>query len=366
MQNIIRIGWGLLMSVTILACRPSASVTPTVELPTMPGLETVPDVDVEALIRIHSPKDVEEKRTALLEFIFGQASLPEDMPEVDTYIPDDDTIWLLNPFQTYDVTVLTVRMAQGLVSNIVLVKAGEETETLLLYYTGHGGMIDYDRKNISKLVRAGYDVLILYMPMKGLNEPNTGNNPVAALETECCGAVRLGQHQQLSLLDRPISYFLAPVAIGLNYAESIGYTNFIMIGFSGGGWATTVYAALDLRISASFPVAGSAPLWMRIPGYEEGDFEIQYLELYKIANYLELYLMGAFGEGRYQNQILNFYDPCCFGGGRAVYYVPAIRKRLEELGAGNFTVWIDNRTIGHALGENTYNHILNILKNEGQ
>lgn len=101
------------MSVTILACRPSASVTPTVELPIMPGLETVPDVDVEALIRIHSPKDVEEKRTALLEFIFGQASLPEDMPEVDTYIPDDDTIWLLNPFLTYDVTVLTVRMAHG-------------------------------------------------------------------------------------------------------------------------------------------------------------------------------------------------------------------------------------------------------------
>jgi hypothetical protein len=332
----------------------------------MPGLESVPSVDVEALIRIHSPEDVEAKRTALLEFIFGQPNLPGELPEVDTYSPDEVTDWLLKPYQGFDVTVLTVRMPHDLVSNMVLVESDRRNDSLILYHTGHGGLTELDRKNTRKLAKEGFDLLILYMPMKGLNEPNTGNNPVATLETECCGVVRLGQHHQLNLLERPMSYFFTPVAAGLNFAERKGYRNFIMIGFSGGGWATTVYAALDLRISISFPVAGTQPLWMRIPGYEDGDFEVQYLELYEIANYLELYVMGAYGEGRYQNQILNFFDPCCFGGGRAEYYVPAVQKRLEELGAGKFTLWIDHRTIGHALGENTYNHILHILENEEQ
>lgn len=363
MLTLKRMGWGLLMAVALAACRPSDLITPTIEPTDMPGLESVPNVDVERLIRIYSPKDVVEKRTALLEFIFGQDSLPTELPEVNTYIPDDDTVWELNPFQAFDVTVLTVRMPQGLVSNLILVDTPGDSDTLVLYHIGHGRMSAADKKNAVKFAVAGYDVLILYMPMKGLNRPDTGNNPSATLETECCGIVQLGQHQQLSFLERPLSYFFTPVAVGLNYAESQGYKNFIMIGFSGGGWTTTVYAALDLRITSSFPVAGSAPLWMRIPGYEEGDFEVHFLGLYEIANYLELYVMGAHGEGRYQDQIFNFFDPCCYGGGRAKYYLPAVQDRLEDLGAGRFSIWIDHRTTGHILGENTYNHILNILEN---
>ena len=36
-----------------------------------------------------------------------------------------------------------------------------------------------------------------------------------------------------------------------------------MIGISGGGWTTTVYPAIDTRISESFSVAGSLPLSLR-------------------------------------------------------------------------------------------------------
>ncbi|MEK6193294.1 MAG: hypothetical protein N2F24_03560, partial [Deltaproteobacteria bacterium] len=363
MKVIKLLSWGILIGLTLAACSRTAAPAPTVEPTDMPGLEAVPNVDVDALIRIHTPEDVEETRLALLEFIFGEPILPEVLPEVDTYSPDDDTVWLLNPYKAFDTTVLTLRMAHDLVSNMVLVNGSEENDTLLLYYTGHAGLTEFDQKNTVKLARAGYDVLIIYLPMKGLNDPSTGNNPVAKLETKCCGVIRLGQHHHLNLLERPISYFLTPVAAGLNYAESLGYSNFVMIGFSGGGWATTVYAALDLRISISIPVAGTAPLWMRIPGYEDGDFEASYLELYEIANYLELYVIGAYGEGRYQNQVVNFFDPCCYGGGRAEYYVPAVQTRLKELGAGKFDLFIDRRHTDHAVGENTYNHILNILEN---
>ena len=361
-----RIGWGILISVALTACRPGVTVTPTLEPTAMPGIESVPNVDVAVLIRINSPEDVEQKRIELLEFIFGQPRLPEEMPEVDSYTPDEVTDWLMKPYQGFDVTVLTVRMPHGLVSNMVLVESDRRNNSLILYHTGHGGLTELDKKNTRKLAKEGFDLLILYMPLVGLNRPNSGNNPGTAFQTECCGSVQLGVHQHLSWTEEPLSYFLKPVAVGLNYADTRGYENYIMIGFSGGGWTTTVYTALDTRIAASFPVAGSIPLWMRIPGaeYEEGDFEVLYLELYDIANYLELYVMGAYGEGRYQDQILNFYDPCCFGGDRAEYYVPAVQGRLEELGAGKFTLWIDHRTMGHALGENGYNHILHILENE--
>ena len=86
-----------------------------------------------------------------------------------------------------------------------------------------------------------------------------------------------------------------------------------MVGLSGGGWTTNLISALDDRIKYSFNVAGSIPLYYRERG-SIGDIE-QYLpQLYRdIAGYPDLYILGAFGKGRKQVQILNRQDDCCFG-----------------------------------------------------
>jgi len=69
-----------------------------------------------------------------------------------------------------------------------------------------------------------------------------------------------------------------------------------MIGLSGGGRTTTVYAAVDPTIGCSFPVAGTIPRYLRSGG-SVGDREQNEPSFYRLAGYLDLYLLGAVGAG---------------------------------------------------------------------
>ena len=73
-----------------------------------------------------------------------------------------------------------------------------------------------------------------------------------------------------------------------------------------------------------------------------GDYEQQVPALYLKANYLELYLMGAYGEGRRQLQILNEFDACCFGGTGYETYRDILLDRIYSLGSGQFDVFLDS------------------------
>jgi hypothetical protein len=67
-----------------------------------------------------------------------------------------------------------------------------------------------------------------------------------------------------------------------------------MGGLSGGGWTTTVYGAVDPRIDALYPVAGSMPLELR-RGHPAhlGDEEQRYPPLYSLVSYQDLYVLGS-------------------------------------------------------------------------
>src|ERR1051325_10361594 len=117
----------------------------------------------------------------------------------------------------------------------------------------------------------------------------------------------------------PIKYFLESTAVSLNYLKTWGraahfpnYRAVHMAGLSGGGWTTTVYAAIDPSIRCSFPVAGTIPLYLRSGG-SIGDREQFEASFYRIAGYPDLYILGAHGRGRKQVQILVRRDDCCFG-----------------------------------------------------
>ena len=49
------------------------------------------------------------------------------------------------------------------------------------------------------------------------------------------------------------------------HSTNQGYEDVYLAGLSGGGWSTTFAAAIDPRIVASFPIAGSVPCEMRNP-----------------------------------------------------------------------------------------------------
>jgi hypothetical protein len=132
-----------------------------------------------------------------------------------------------------------------------------------------------------------------------------------------------------------------------------------MAGLSGGGWTTTLYAAVDPGIRYSFPVAGTIPLYLRTGG-SVGDKEQFLEEFYGLAGYPDLYLLGASGAGRKQIQILNRRDDCCFGEAQhkiahaGLEYEPAMRvyeKKVQQAAgtAGQFRLIIDDSAPRHMI-----------------
>ena len=105
-----------------------------------------------------------------------------------------------------------------------------------------------------------------------------------------------------------------------------------MVGISGGGWTTTLIAALDDRIDNSFSVAGSYPMFLRSDPKNFGDYEQHHLELYQLANYLDLYVMASYGENRKFVQIFNKSDPCCFDGDAFLEYEKQVQQTVYGLG----------------------------------
>jgi pimeloyl-ACP methyl ester carboxylesterase len=116
--------------------------------------------------------------------------------------------------------------------------------------------------------------------------------------------------------EHPIRYFVEPTALAVNYGLAVGYDRVHVMGLSGGGWATTLYAAIDPRVQISIPAAGSLP-WYLFGAHTYGDFEQREQPgvadwFLSQANYTELYLLAALEEGRYSVQILHENDPVCF------------------------------------------------------
>ena len=212
------------------------------------------------------------------------------------------------------------------------------TDTLLLYHNGHetatctpnyDGVVDYFN-------RLGFDVMELMMPLIGCNQAYQYGNPRSHYWFQ--------QFEDKG--DPTLRYFVEPVALAVNYARQVlGYGRVVLVGLSGGGWTTTLAAALLPGIDVSFPVAGSVPKWTSpwmphdwVPDLPEGrqrgkcqpgnpfvppplmgaggDYEQEQARpAYAAAGglgYQELYVLAALEPHRAQLQILHEYDSCCF------------------------------------------------------
>ena len=315
-------------------------------------------------ITIESPQDIAARRQALIDFLWGTPGFPAaKLPSSVARNIASPVSGLHNLKRVDEIHISMDEGEQGLAYHFL---ADRSNGRLVLVHQGHGCTFDDSaapagknygmQRAINQLLTSGFSVLAVYMPHE--------------IPGDCLGTA----HHNSMLAGRstagsPMKFFLEPVAVCLNYlqARSLAdrfpkYREFDMVGFSGGGWAATVYAAIDLRISRSFPVAGSLPLYLRT-GASVGDAEQTHASFYKIAGYLDLYVMGAYGAGRKQVQILNRRDSCCFGekqhdaglmgiawdaGVRG--YESRVQNALVHLGRkGSFRVEIDEESTGHML-----------------
>ena len=330
------------------------------EQKTIENNKFVNQANVYSLIKIDSKLDIDQKRDFLIEYFWDVGSFQRvkdksQLPEVEIKISDSS----YKDFQNLKrIDRLTVEMEYGINSVSYLFIPKQSNEKLILYHQGHNGDFLLGKDTIQFFLDRNFTVVALSMPLLGIN-----NQPV--VEINGLGEMKLISHNQLRLLEannfNPMKLFLDPIQINLNFLDKeYNFKQYSMIGLSGGGWTTVVYSAIDERISDSFSVGGSIPFYLRVDSRDMGDYEQTNIELYKNVNYLELYVLSAYGDGRQHVQIFNKNDPCCFSGNGYETYEFVIDDKISQLGKGNFQIFIDDTHNEHKIS----NHILKLVYEE--
>lgn len=224
---------------------------------------------------------------------------------------------------------------------------------------------------VRRFVAAGCDVLMSSMPMTGENEFSNEylGYPVGA---QVVNFPNFDPHLYLGTLPvhapptgkgTPLQYFIGAPMASLGYALSLrSYAKVISTGISGGGWTTTMLAALDPRITHSYAVAGSVPFAHR---GEAGDWE-QYDGVKPLGiDYSDLYLMGMIdGAGEPTRKVRLLYngkDECCFKSASVGVWAADLIKRARDEGYGQLRVTIDPEKVRHAIHASHVDFMLNDL-----
>ena len=313
--------------------------------------------DLNTLVRIDGKSDIEKKRNDLTEFFWNVGSLQRvqhdgQLPEIESDIYDSRYNDLQNLKR---IDKLTVEMEYGIDSVSYLLLPEESNQKLILYHHGHDGDFILGSDTIQFFLERNFTVLAMTMPLVGMN-----NQPIVGIDG--FGEMKLISHDQFNLLEKnkfnPMKLFIHPIQVNLNYLDKeYDFKRYSIVGLSGGGWTAVVYSAVDDRISDTFSVAGSIPFYLKVSERDIGDYEQTNIDLYEITNYLELYVLSAYGDDRKHVQIFNKNDPCCYSGNGHESYEFFIKDRLLQLGKGNFQIFIDDTHREHKISNTVLEYI---------
>ena len=315
-------------------------------------------------ITLATATDIDSRRAELNNFIWGPAGFPTGVSELlnDTSSPVAD-LENLERVEHLQTSMVSSPVGTVSVSSYHFIPVHKRNRLVVVHY-GHGCPINFNsegdglKATIKALLQDGYGVLASLMPLSEGQCQYTHNMLFGAPHDNS---------------NRPWHYFFEPLAQSLNYIarQYPAYRDFSMVGLSGGGWTTTIYAAIDPRIRTSFPVAGSIPLYMYSANYQT-DAEQSRAELYSLAGYPDLYVLGSAGRGRRQFQVLNHSDKCCFGAryhdrklrhvsgdfdSSVRRYEARVKSTLATLGTGSFRVVIFD-VDGHLIPEEVLRNLI--------
>lgn len=217
-------------------------------------LETVMKTDYRALIGIHTAADVAARRKAAADYIFrGLPGALEQRPNrVETnvlFLPLAD----LNNLAGID--RLTVTMPYGIESIIFHLRPRFDQSCLMIYQEGHRVSFVARKLFLKRVLGEGCHILALSLPLTG------GINNRPEIDHPRFGRILLNDPDDLEFLDSEknssLQYFITPLIAALNHAlDGRSFSRIGATGFSGGGWAVEILAALDPRIKASYAAMG--------------------------------------------------------------------------------------------------------------
>lgn len=351
----------------------------------------------DGALTIKTARDFKVRRGALLTYIWGQGSLPTHLPArlskgvsaCNGRVGDDcNPLGAFENLRRVDNIFVAMELGERSVAHHFIPTTGNGR--LVIVHHGHGcsfgdhlsgGSADTGEvRLIESLVKDGFAVLGMYMPRQQPgNCDGTRDGDGYGPHDHYFKAVTVASGSVLK-------FYVEPIAVALNYlrtsSEQFGYVSYDLVGLSGGGWTTTLYAAIDPTIEVSVPVAGSLPLFMRKCEFRtniaqpprncnwgyDGDSEQTYPAVYGdpgVARYLDLYALGAQGEKRRQIQILNRRDSCCFGelqfamdpsfGARWSWddyihdYARSVEATVARTKAGSFAAVVDDMATKHEI-----------------
>ena len=336
-----------------------------------PRLQIYQDLSsIDELISIKTYTDIVNKRQLLIDYIWVDNNFPsEKYPKYYKSDIKDESFNDMNNLKRID--SFTVEMDYGMNSISYLFLANNSNNKLIIYHQGHdsrsiGGFDNHsfeeDYRIIQYFLDRNFSVLIFSMVGQGMN-----NEPV--INFDGLGAITMNSHEHFRLLEsenfHPIKFFIEPVIVTLNQIQNdYNFESYFMTGKNSGGWTTVIVSAIDTRIEESYSIAGSFPLWMSSDPANYSDYEQNLPDFYRIANYLELYLLSSYGENRKLVLFYNEFDPCCFPG--TLYekfpFESTIKDKLNLLGNGKFDVIIDNGQNKHIISDSVMNKIISSIK----
>jgi pimeloyl-ACP methyl ester carboxylesterase len=347
--------------------------------------------DPSKLVRFTTPAQADAKRMELIRYIWRDGLPVKTLPQVTVHIGAEvftkDLIGLdgklaasvdrldatIAPYDFHSISYLIHPIARSTQSGrLVIVHSGHRRE--LTDWAGEDAVID-------RLLSQGYTVLAMDLPLFGWNANNlTVKVPKGG------GIVSLVPYDHQAMFDKLLPllpndgtifrFFLEPEVQGVNYFLQANPSGDVsMIGLSGGGWSTHMAAAVDVRIKRSFPVAGSYPLYARsspFPTFSH-DIEQYYAPLYRetdsngdgitdtaagVASWLEIFVLGGYGSGRRQTQILNYYDSCCFFGDAFKTYTGFVSGTVRHLGSGEWDFHSDTTHKLHQISGDVLDRVI--------
>lgn len=327
--------------------------------PGAPFDHAIIDTDITSLLQIQGNEDVPIVRKKLRDVLWGANNYPANkIARVKENVRSNE-IKNIRGLSRIDEYVLD--MDFGLQATLQLfLPDSQKPSKLVIYHGAHGGRIVAARHHISPFLLEGYAVLGISMPLYDLN-----SRPIVDLPN--IGRIKLATHNQFMYLTPengiPVQYFVEPVVVGLNsLKESYEFECISMFGMSGGGWSSTIAAAVDDRIQNSYSVAGTTPIFIK--GAQLDDYEQNTPALYRHVNHFDMYILASAGPSRIHFQIHNKYDPAYHRGRHSDVYGPIISSVIEKIGSGTFRVVLDDTHSSHSLSPAAFEIIFNDISSK--
>lgn len=294
--------------------------------------------DPAKLIRIHDRDGAEAVRRNLIDAIWGKGGLPRDtLPQTHSEAVPPALAALPGVAKSRQIKV---PVDIGYTAYLYVLEPAAPNGRAVIYQHGYAGTVDAMAPLFEALLTKGYTVV-------ASNYPGYGPNQFPLHDFERFGLYDLSHDRVTSVHPHPMRFYVEPIVVAVNGLTASGrYSQVSLVGFSAGGWASTLAAAADTRIAGTVTVAGGYPLYLRVTNFERESPPPQlYQPLLQAANYLEMYVLAA--DGRDLTQIFNRYDRCCYRNTLGRLYEPAVRAAAGRTGKGRFRVLIDESHADH-------------------